>query len=62
MAAALTLPVAVMHPTPPARRFASRNFSLPTKTSKPSFAKRSSMVFVFAKSPELSFIPATARG
>src|SRR5438874_7875529 len=51
MAAALTLPVAVMHPAPPPRRFASRKRSLPANTSKGLPANASSIAFVLFQSP-----------
>src|SRR2546425_591101 len=58
----LMFPVAVMQPLPPWRMLASRNSSLPADTSKPLFAKCSSIALVFGQSPEESFTPATMPG
>ena len=58
----LTLAVALMQPAPPSRMLASRNVSLPAKTSKPAAAKRSSIAFVLFQSPEESFTPAIVPG
>src|SRR3989441_537493 len=58
----LMFPVAVMQPLPPWRMLASRNSSLPANTSKPLFAKCSSIALVFGQSPEESFTPATMPG
>src|SRR5438105_3888218 len=60
MALAFRLAVAVMHPAPPSRRLARRNFSLPTNTSNPGKARR--IARVLSKSPELSLIPTTMPG
>ena len=59
--------VAEIVPTPPFRMLASKNDSLPTKTSKLvraglAVANASRNVFVLFQSPELSFIPAIALG
>jgi len=51
-----------MQPLPPWRMLASRNSSLPANTSKPPFAKCSSIALVFDQSPEESFTPATMPG
>src|SRR5258708_24971026 len=56
------LPVAVMQPTPPERMLSSRKTSLPANTSKPDFAKASSIALVFFQSPDESLTPATVLG
>src|SRR5260221_5889407 len=62
IAPGLMLPVAVMQPTPPERMLSSRKTSLPANTSKPDFAKASSIALVLFQSPEESFTPATVSG
>ena len=49
----LTLPVAVMQPTPPPRNVSSKKTSEPAKVPNPGKASR--IAFVFDQSPPLSF-------
>src|SRR5260370_894937 len=60
MPGTLTLPVAVMQPTPPFLSPSSRKTSEPGNTAKP--GKRSISAAVLLQSPELSLKPATGSG
>src|SRR5438067_12255263 len=62
IARGFTLAVAEIVPAPPLRILASRNDSLPTKTSNASLANASRKVLVLFQSPELFFMPAIAFG